>query len=455
MRRYIVVIMTFLGIFSIYSNRVCLNVAIVAMTQKFNVTLENGTVIEDQHFDWDSKQRGLVLSSFYYGYIWTQIIGGVLASKFGGYYVFVFGVIGSCLMALITPVAASASIYLLVTVRIIEGLVEAVIMPSMHAILSRWAPVYERSRMASFCIMGCYGGTIVAMPVAGVIASNVGWQYIFYVFGGLGSIWCVFWVLFIRPIPDKDTFITDEEVTYIVKSIGNEAEERKKIIHPWKSILTSIAVWAIIISQFAENWSFITLLTQLPTFLSDVIGLNVQILGVVSAIPYLTRSCFLSIGGYLADWCQIKGYLTTRQVRRYFSCGGFVALCASVLLATFLDNSVAVVLFLTLTVAFGGIACIGHMINALDLAPNHASVIFGLSNSVATIGGITSPLLTGEIVTEGTKEQWQIVFLVIVGMNVIGCIFYWFFARGELQPWANSPVESRKSMQMENSEKNI
>lgn len=30
----------------------------------------------------------------------------------------------------------------------------------------------------------------------------------------------------------------------------------------------------------------------------------------------------LTVSGYLADMCQVKGYLTTTQVRKYFNCGG-------------------------------------------------------------------------------------------------------------------------------------
>lgn len=81
------VMMAFFGFFNVYALRVNLSVAIVAMTQKTNVTLENGTVVQEQLFDWDTTQQGLVLSSFFYGYIWTQFIGGVLASKIGGHYV--------------------------------------------------------------------------------------------------------------------------------------------------------------------------------------------------------------------------------------------------------------------------------------------------------------------------------------------------------------------------------
>ncbi|XP_059615144.1 sialin-like [Phlebotomus argentipes] len=437
MRRYTVVFMIFLSFISIYMNRVCMSVAIVEMTRKFNTTLENGNIVEDQHFAWDSKQQGLVLSSFFYGYMCTQIIGGILASRFGGYYIVLCGVGGSALMALLAPVAASTSIYFLMAVRIIEGFFEGFNLPSMHAILSRWAPVFERSRMASFCIMGCFMGTVVTMPLSGVLVSNLGWRSVFYFFGSFGLIWCCVWISLIRPYPETDSFISKEEAAYIIRNVGNEAAEKKKIVHPWKKILTSTAVWAIMVSHFADNWTYTTLLTQLPTFLSDIIGLKVQTSGIISAIPYITRSCFLAIGGYLADWCQIKGYLTTRQVRRYFNCGAFVLISACILFVTFLENSLAIIFFLSLIVGFGAFANIGFMINPLDIAPNHASVILGLS-ATTSVGGIVSPLLTGAIVTDKAKDQWQIVFFICVGINVVGCLFYWFFARGELQPWAVS-----------------
>lgn len=54
------------------------------MTDLHKVILENGTVITEQYFDWDSKQKGYILSAFYYGYLCTQVVGGVTAAKIGG-----------------------------------------------------------------------------------------------------------------------------------------------------------------------------------------------------------------------------------------------------------------------------------------------------------------------------------------------------------------------------------
>ncbi len=39
-------------------------------------------------FTWDSSTQGIILGSFFYGYILTQIPGGWLATKFGGKRIF-------------------------------------------------------------------------------------------------------------------------------------------------------------------------------------------------------------------------------------------------------------------------------------------------------------------------------------------------------------------------------
>jgi hypothetical protein len=60
------------------------SVAIVSMTENRTIEHDNGTVSYEQIFNWNSKEKGYVLSSFYYGYLCTQVIGGVIAAKVGG-----------------------------------------------------------------------------------------------------------------------------------------------------------------------------------------------------------------------------------------------------------------------------------------------------------------------------------------------------------------------------------
>jgi MFS transporter, ACS family, solute carrier family 17 (sodium-dependent inorganic phosphate cotransporter), other len=83
-KRYLVVFLAFLGYVNLYTMRVDLSVAIVALTENRTVYSSDGSVTYEQHFDWNSKERGVALGAFFYGYITTQFIGGYVASKFSG-----------------------------------------------------------------------------------------------------------------------------------------------------------------------------------------------------------------------------------------------------------------------------------------------------------------------------------------------------------------------------------
>ena len=67
---------------------------------------------------------GIVLGSFFYGYITTQLIGGWLSQRFGGKHVFGYGVLCTAVLSMFSPVVVDASVWLLVTLRIFEGVGE-------------------------------------------------------------------------------------------------------------------------------------------------------------------------------------------------------------------------------------------------------------------------------------------------------------------------------------------
>ena len=65
-----------------------------------------------------------MLSSFFYGYIITQIPGGYLAAYLGGKALYGGGILLTALLTLVTPVAARSHFYLLIAVRVLEGFFE-------------------------------------------------------------------------------------------------------------------------------------------------------------------------------------------------------------------------------------------------------------------------------------------------------------------------------------------
>ena len=57
-----------------------------------------------------------------------------------------------------------------------------------------------------------------------------------------------------------------------------------------------------------------------------------------------------------------------------------------------------------------------YSVNILDIAPQFASLIMGLSNTAATIPGIISPMITGYIVQNKVN--------IIITTNAIRCISF-------------------------------
>lgn len=74
--------------------------------------------------------------------------------------------------------------------------------------------------------------------------------------GVCGCIWYIFWIIVVREGPEKDKYISQDELRYIQDHLG--PRQSHAIKHPWKDIFTSKAVYAISASHFAENWGFYT-----------------------------------------------------------------------------------------------------------------------------------------------------------------------------------------------------
>ncbi|KAG4066526.1 hypothetical protein HA402_007162 [Bradysia odoriphaga] len=426
-RRYIVVLLAFLGYFSSYSLRVNLSVAIVVMTSK------DETGVNERYFEWNTQERGLILSSFYWGYILTQFIGGIFAKRYGGNLILGIGIGVPAVLSLLTPWLGT-TVTAMVVIRVLQGLFGGVTFPCIHDIWYRWAPTPERSRMTSIAYAGMFIGTVVTMPTSAYLATSLGWESVFYIFGGLGVLWHIVWIIVVRSAPNKDRFISDDELQYIQNTVSVEVKEKRVI--PWLSIITSRPVLAITIAQFALNWGYNTMLTQMPSFLADTLNYDLGSSGFLSGAPYLTMGILVSIAGFLADLFINKRWLTITQVRKYFvSVSSFVqAIC--MIMAGFLVDPVWSVVLIILSVGTGGFVTCGYSVNPLDIAPDFASVVLGFSNTFSCLTGIISPILTGELVQNQDIDEWRIVFYIAGGIHVVGGVIYWFWCSGEIQPWS-------------------
>lgn len=289
-------------------------------------------------------------------------------------------------------------------------------------------------------IAGAQLGTVFAMPISGLLCDSEflgGWPSVFYVFGALACVWFIFWMFLVHKTPADDPRISKEEEEYIESTVGRQED----LATPWKSILMCPAVWAICAAHTANNWGFYTMLTCLPSYLKNVLKFDIKTNGFLSALPYL--GCYIGqvSSGFFADYLRSNAILSTIATRRILTIIGLAAPGILMMCVQFAGcNHVAVVSMLTLALATGGISMGGFQVNHIDLSPNFAGVLMGMSNSFATIPGFLGPEIVG-ILTEknDTRAQWSIVFYIAAGVYISGAIIYTIFSRGTEQPW-NNPV---------------
>ncbi|XP_028410883.1 LOW QUALITY PROTEIN: sialin-like [Dendronephthya gigantea] len=458
-KRHILVLLGLLGFANVYALRVNLSVALVVMV---NSTYSNGNEETKSHecssaessssrtnkdgtFKWDQDTQGIILGSFFYGYIFTQLPGGWIATKYGAKRVFCFGVLWTSVLTLLTPVAARFSLYALIALRILEGLGEGVTFPAMHSMWSYWAPPLERSKLVPTTYAGSQIGTIIAFPLSGWLCANGfdgGWPSVFYIFGTFGSVWFLIWMYFAHDTPRVHPTISPEELEYIETTVGEEQDhvtpKDQGYKTPWKSIMTSLPVWAIIVAHFTNNWGFYTLLTTMPTYFKEVLGVNIRENGLISAIPYICNFFAIVIAGQISDYARCKRLYSTEVVRKIANSTGFILAASSLIGASFVrcHQTALAVFLLSLSLIGSGISQSGHAINHLDIGARYAGVLLAITNTVATIPGIVSPYLVGYLTNnKPTRHQWQTVFYIAAFVYAFGLFFFLFFGSGTEQKW--------------------
>ena len=131
--------------------------------------------------------------------------------------------------------------------------------------------------LINFIISGTSLGTVLSIPTAGLIAGNLGWESVFYIHGGLASIWLILWAILISDSPETNKFISNEEKTHISEHQPKPSTNTNiKPPIPWRCILTSKPFWALCISHVLNNFGWYMLLVELPLFMSSGLGFDVK-----------------------------------------------------------------------------------------------------------------------------------------------------------------------------------
>ncbi|XP_008218866.2 PREDICTED: LOW QUALITY PROTEIN: probable anion transporter 5 [Prunus mume] len=414
-KRYLVVILTFISTSVCYIERVGFSIAYTVAADAAGV---------------NQSSKGTILSTFYYGYACSQVPGGWAAQKIGGRKVLLLSfVLWSSTCALI-PLDPNR-VFVMVIARLLVGVAQGFIFPSIHTVLAQWVPPHERSRSVSLTTSGMYLGAAVFLAEA-----------------ALGAMWSLLWFKYASDPPrsehPKATAAGFGESMLPIKGSqklklenGGSSVRTAKI--PWKKILLSLPVWAIVVNNFTFHYALYVLMNWLPTYFELGLQLSLQEMGSSKMLPYLNMFIFSNIGGVVADHLVTKRILSVTRTRKLLNTIGFIVASLALMAIPIFRTSGGAVLCSSVALGFLALGRAGFAVNHMDIAPRYAGIVMGVSNTAGTLAGIIGVDLTGKLLEAArtvdsslsSAESWRVVFFIPGLLCIFSSLVFLLFSTGE------------------------
>uniref|UniRef100_A0A1I8FH67 Inorganic phosphate cotransporter n=1 Tax=Macrostomum lignano TaxID=282301 RepID=A0A1I8FH67_9PLAT len=341
---------------------------------------------------WPASVVGAVESSYFWGYLITQLPGGIIANKLSATRAFGLATVISsgaqpaaptgheCELRIhhFDPVSAGSGRG--------EDWDQGCTYPACLGIWRYWAPPHELSQLANIAFCGSNVGVLFSLLLSGALTDSIGWPAPFYIYGeasmlldrvsmlldreALAYSGLALWFLYVSEKPAEHPCISEAERNYIVDSIGDHTDvDAQSCDTPWKSIFTSLPVLAVIPTKFfCDVFQFdltqvrlISLNSFGPCFHGNASIVLQRRLRVGDAAPADLRH-----RPHRRLHCRLphNGRLTTTAVRKLYICFGFGMEAIFLLVAGYSSDARVAVVCLTLAVGFSAIALSGFNVNA-------------------------------------------------------------------------------------------
>ncbi|XP_024391805.1 probable anion transporter 5 [Physcomitrium patens] len=437
-QRYITVLLTFVCTCVCYIERVGFSVAYTAAANEAGV----GEAV-----------KGQILSTFFYGYALSQVPGGWAAQRWGGRRVLLMSfVLWSCTSAL-TPTEAS-SVTGMVVARLLVGVAQGFIFPSIHTVLAQWVPPHERSRSVSLTTSGMYFGAAAGMLFLPGLVAMQGPKAVFRAEALMGVSWALLWLKYSCDPPRSElpkasaagfgasTAFERAKLlnpAQLADENGETAVKKKAKLSggiPWKRILLSMPVWAIVVNNFTFHYALYVLMNWLPTYFEKGLNVSLHNMGFSKMLPYLVMFIFSNVGGIVADHFVTTRIFSVTNTRKLLNSIGFATAAAALMVMPTLRSTSSAVLCSSVALGACALSRAGFAVNHLDIAPKYAGIVMGVSNTAGTLAGIVGVAATGRILEASElgpsdPSSWFMVFATPALLSVISALFFIGFATGE------------------------
>jgi nitrate/nitrite transporter NarK len=286
---------------------------------------------------------------------------------------------------------------LLVVIRFLFGMGEAGAYPNITRALHNWFPVTERGFSQGMVWMSgrLMGGLTPLAWLLIVETSGLPWRAAFWIFGGIGIVWCVVFALWFRNRPEQNPSVNEAERALIAAGRGDESGHAHV---PWGRLLGSGNLWALCLMYFCASYGWYFNVNYLPSCLETQFGVarDSEIGAIYKGGPLWMGATTCLVGGYLSD-LFVRRTGNRRWGRSLWGVIGH-ALCGLCYLAC-LVTPTAFTFFLAISFAafWNDLTMGAAWATCQDIGRRYAAIVAGCMNTVGNLGGAAAAWLTGEI----------------------------------------------------------
>jgi sugar phosphate permease len=404
------------------------------------VNISTVAPVISQEFHFDKITMGIIFSAFAWSYAAFQVPGGWLGDRFGPRRVLTGIVTYWSIMTALTAAAASAVGFF--AVRFLFGIGEAGAFPVATRAMQLWYPRQERGLCQGITHSASRLGAAIAPPLVVAIMTGLGWRWVFYICGIIGIVWAAWWSYAYRNLPEEHRSVSRAELAH-VRGLDENGEVKRlepvrKPAVPWRTLLASPNMWAIMCAYFTYVYCLWIFLSWLPSYLVEYRHFTLVKVGLLASLPLWAGVVGDTFGGWATDWLLVRTG-RTKLARRSVAIAGMLGCVAFMIPAALTTDAYLAVYCLTGALFFLECTIGPSWAVPMDVGGQYSGTVSGVMNMAGNFGGALSPIVFGYLVQ--TTGSWAAPFILSAALLVIGAAVWAFWLDPETSVLAKGAVE--------------
>ena len=239
-----------------------------------------------------------VSSAFFLGYFLFQVPAATYATRRSATRLVFFALICWGVFSGLTGVIRQ--FWLLVADRLLLGVAESLILPSMLILLTHWFTRAERSRANAVLILG-NPVTVTWMAAAtGYLIKAVGWQMTFILEGIPSVLFAFVWAAVARDRPGEARWLSAEDSQQLTQTLALEQTS----LPEYKNLTATLrepGVILLCVQYFFWSLGVYGLVQWIPVMIGVGSARGIETVGLLSAAPFLLGVILMLLVAYFSD----------------------------------------------------------------------------------------------------------------------------------------------------------